>query len=467
MHQIMDLNSKFFLRNFQLLLLTSFSHRAMATKMSKISSLNDLDNSALMKLFERLSTEDLCTMKGICTRFRLLANKTFKRHHANDIIFENPIENMVHTTRIIKCFGKYITSVTIAGSVAWDLNTSTLQLIAQHCGSKLKKLRLLYFHFDKQTVAVMKTLASKLTIIELLYCSVDLEQHGVNYNVAFKAVENLKEFVIIGGTEEMDLKFLNKKWPALEKVELISVQLTDELILAQMLKKNRVMVHFSYVPNVPVTTKNAWINWFDNHELGLKDLSIELIDNIDYVPLFSRLKYLRRIVISCKGYNKPIHPLVTILSKVKTLEVFSLWNVNFCQLLTMPKLQHVKTLELREMHSVFDRNALVYELSKQWGKVENLYLDHSVVRGAEDLGLFVQNIPQLKDLFLCDMKTFYLLPDTMQFNVWCLRRFIQLHVYVDARFLTHRATTDRQIVFRAIKDRISQAVSVLCSSNLN
>lgn len=441
----------------------------MATKQSKLSSLNDLDNSSLKKLFERLPTEDLCTMKGICTRFRLLANKTFKRHHANDIIFENPIENMVQTTRIIKCFGRLITSVTIEGSVVWDLNTSTLQLIAQHCSSKLVKLRLFYFHFDKQTVAVMKTLASKLTTIELLYCSVDLKQHGVNYNVAFKAVENLKEFVIIGGTEDLDLKFLNKKWPALEKVELISVQLIDELNLAQMLKKNREMKYFSYLPNVPVQAKFTWMKWFDSYELGIEDLSIELIDNIDYVQLFSRLTNLRRIVISCKGYNKPIHSLVTILSKIKTLEVFSLWNVDFFQLLTMPKLQNIKTLELRDIHLVFDRNALVHELSKQWGKVENLYLDHSVVRGAEDLGLFVQNIPQLKNLFLCDMKTFHLLPDTMQFNVWCSRRFIQLHVYVDARYLTHRAITgpNRPIVFRAFKDRISQTVNVLCSNSLN
>lgn len=440
----------------------------MATKALSKPNLYDLDNNVLLKLFERFSLDDLCTMKGICTRFRMLAIKSFKQNHANNMVFDNPIENMVQTTRIIKCFGQRITSITIEGSVAWDLNLSTLQLIAQHCGCKLVKLRLICFNFDKQAVAVLKTMSSKLQTIELHYCTIESKQHAVNYNVAFKAMDNLKEFVIIGGTEEIDLKFLNKRWPALDKVEVIAVQLTDESVLCQVLKKNREIKYFSYLPNTPSECKHSWMNSFDNYAPHLVDLSIELVQNIDYAQLLKGLTTLQRIVISCEGYNKPIHPLITILSKMKTLEVFSLWNADFCQFLTMPKLKNVHTLELRELKSVFGITALVHEIAMQWINVETLYLDHSIIRAVEQLGHFVQNIPQLRNLYLCDMKSFFLMPNKMLFDLWCSKRFIQLHIFVDSRYLARQSThPENPIVFHAIKDRVSQSVNVVCGRTLN
>lgn len=441
----------------------------MASNMLKTSSLNDLDNNSLMKLLKQLSIDDLCTMTGVCRRFRLLARSTFKRHHAKSIIFENPIENMISITRIIKCFGELMKCIMIEGSIVWDLNLSLLKLLNEYCSYKLKKLRLIFFHFDKSSIFLMKTLASSLNTIQLLYCTIDAER-GVNYNVAFKAVENLKEFVVIGGTTELSLRFLNQKWPALQKVELLSVQLTDESILAQMLKKNRDIQYFGYFPMTSRLVKQPLALFIDSFAPKLEYLSIELNQKVScatYVQLLSELTNLQRIAINCNGYKKPIYKLIETISKFETLDVVSFWNIDFCQFLTMPEMKNIKTLELRGIVSIFDRCSLVNELNKNWSMVEDLYLDHSVIRFVDDLELIVENIDQLKNLHLCDVKTFSLMPNQGQFNAWCSKRSEKLQIYVDPRYMMGHQISDSSqvIVFHAIEDRFRQTVNVLCSTN--
>lgn len=442
----------------------------MTSNMLQTSSLDNLDNNCLMKLLEQLPIADLCTMAGVCHRFRSLARSTFKRCHAKNIIFGNPIENMASITRIIKCFGGLMKSIVIEGSVVWDLNFSILKLLNEYCGAKLKKLRLTFFHFDKSSTTVMKTLAASLTTIELLYCTVDADQHGVNYNVAFKSVENLKEFVVIGGTADISLRFLNQQWPALKKVELCSVQLTDESVLAQMLKKNRDIQYFGYFPMTSRLNQQPWVQSFDGFTPKLEDLSIELnqkISSATYVQLLSGLTNLRRIAINYNGYKKPIYKIIETISKYKTLEVVSFWNIDFCQFLTIPEIKNIKTLELRGINSIFDRCPLVNELIKHWNMVEHLYLDHSVIRSANDMELFVENIDQVKHLYLCDMKTFSLMPDQKQFNSWCSKRSETLHIHVDSRYMMGQQMSDESqlIVFHAIESRIKQTVNVLYSTN--
>lgn len=446
-----------------------FSSVEMASKIVKPESLNDLSNEILMKIMFCLPIEELCTLTGVCKRFRLLACTVFK-HYAKHMVFTNPIDRISQTTRIIKCFGQFIENVTLDGSIIWNLDQIILNLINQYCRS-LKKLRLIRIHFDKFSIAIMKALVRKLNTIELLYCTIEKNQFRVTYNIALKEVENLKELVIIGGSTEIDLKFLNKKWPEMEKLEIIGPQVANQQMLAQFLKKNRSIKYFSYLPDNPTLAQQSWMRWFDNSICqNIQELSIELNQGIYYSILFESLTKLRRIVINCGGYKEPIHRFIDILSKIDTLEVLSLWHVKCDEIFTIPVIVGLKTFELREVKSVLNRKFLVDTISKRWNNVENLYLDHSIVYSADNMGIFIENMMQLKNLYLCDMRSFCLLPTPSQYHAWCSKRHrCPVQIFVDSRDFPPNETIvpNQPVVFRAFNNRISQMVNVICGSSLN
>lgn len=431
------------------------------------SSLNDLNDKAILKLMEQLSLDDLCTMRGVCKRFRHLAKKTFRCHHAKQMEFDDLLLNWQTISRVIQHFGPMIESITINGSIAFELNTSVLQMLRKYCTYKLKQIRLNCIYFDKPTATAMKELAETLETIELFYCKTDSKLVGANYGTMFRNADSLKELVIVGNNDEIDLKFLNKKWTSIEKLEIVSPQLADENVLSLFLKKNPTVRCIGYLPRDPIKNAQSWLQALTSTP-DVEELSIELNTKINIASTLSKLKKLRRIAINCRGYNKSIHDVITALTKIATLEVLTLRNVEFRELVTLPKLPNIKTLELREVKSLFDRQVLVSELAKQWNHVENLCLDHSVVSSANDIEIFVENLPQLKNLFLCNMKSFYIMPNAMLYLSWCQQRINQLHIFLDARFLAECGIIDRsqKIVFQPMKNHIAQNIHVLCNSNL-
>lgn len=130
----------------------------------KVTNLNDLSDTALLSVMEYLSIDELCVVKGVCHRLRKMASRTFERRYDGAVHFDDLMFNMPEIVRIIKCFGPIIKSVTVHGSIAWELNTTILTLLTQKC-SKLKKLKLICYHFDKPEIAIMKTLAQHLEVI--------------------------------------------------------------------------------------------------------------------------------------------------------------------------------------------------------------------------------------------------------------------------------------------------------------
>lgn len=430
----------------------------------KISTLNDLDDFILLRCIEFLSLDDLCSIKGVSRRFQILANDTFERRFASQIHFENLIEKMPEISRTIKCFGNIITNVALDGSFVWDLNTSILKLLSKNC-SKLKKLRLICLHFDKIEISIMKKLAKNLETIELFYCTINIK-YGVNYNVFLKEADKMKEFVFIGRDEVIDLKCLNKCWTYMEKLEIMSARLVDEEVLVQFLRKNRKVKHFGYMSNLK---KSSWIDSFDNNALYLTELSIELNNNnINYMDLISGLTNLRRIVINCQGYDKSINELVGVLSKMKTIEVFGLWNASFHDFTTLQQFPNLQTLELRKMNTFYHLNTMILALQNSWNQVKNIYLDYSVICNANDIGLLVEEMEKIENIYLCDMKGFFLMPHAMQFQSWCKNRLNPLNIFVDSRYFVQHAFlgSSQKIVFQPFKDRISQIVNVICSANL-
>lgn len=438
----------------------------MALKHWKIPSLDDLDDKTILILFARFTLDDLCTMRGVCKRFRYLANKTFRHNFANRIHFDDLLMNISPATRIIHHFGQFMKSITINGSVAYPLNTSILQSLDNHCGSKLKKLRLICIYFDKPTHAVVKALVERLETVELMYCIIDSEQKGANYGTIFRSARLLKELVIIGRNEEINLKFLNKKWTFIEKVEIVSVQLDDETVLSNFLKKNSTIRCLSFLPVVPFQCKDSWIKELQNTP-DMEEISIDLNPNINIAHVLSKLTKLRRIAINCRGYNKPIHQIINVLTKIATLEVLSLSHVRFHEFVTLPKLPHINTLELREVESNVNQEILAIEFHKQWKNLENLWLDHSIVCNANHMGIFV-GLPMLKTLNLCNMKSFCLMPDAIQYQSWCSKRTKQLQIFVDSRYLARHGVINsiQPIVFRPFKDSLAQTVNMFCSAHL-
>ncbi|XP_055326955.1 uncharacterized protein LOC129580505 [Sitodiplosis mosellana] len=438
----------------------------MASKNHKATDFNDLCETSLLNVMEYLSVEELCVVKGVCRRLRKMASRTFERRYAGAVHFDDLMFNMPEIVRIIKCFGPIINSVTVNGSIAWELNTSILTMLTQKC-SKLKKLKLICYHFDKPEMAIMKTLVQHLETIELLYCTI-ATKHGVNYNVFLKVADELRELVFIGRDQEVDLKFLNKKFSSMQKLTIISARLTDEEVLGHFLRKNRSIKHFNYMPNVPLSYGRSWTSSFDNIVPRLTDISIDLNKNIDYVYLFSSFTQLRRVVISCQGYSEPIHDVVSQLAKMNTLKVLGLWKFGFRELLTLPKVNNIETLELRKIKSLFDLKALSHELNKQWGHVKNLYLDHTAVRDANDIEVLVNSVMQVKNLFLCDLRGFFIMPTATKYYLWCSNRMMPLNIFVDSHYLMQHTVSDpnQTIVFQPFKDRICQMVNVICADHL-
>lgn len=438
----------------------------MASKHHTVTNFNDLCDTFLLDVMKYLTIEELCVVKGVCRRLCKMAIKTFARRHAGAVHFDDLIFNMPEIVRIIRCFGPIIKSATVNGSIAWDLNTSILTMLTQKC-RKLKKLRLVCFNFDKPEMSIMKTLVQSLQTIELLFCTV-ADKYGVNHSVFLKTADEMKELMIIGHDQMIDLKCLNKRWTAMEKLIVISAKLTDEEVLGHFLRKNRAIKHFSYMPNAPLSCGRSWIDSFDNIAPYLSEICIELNKNNDYVQLFSSLTKLQRVVIRCQGYNGPIHDIFAQLAKINSLKVIGLWNISFPEFLTLPKLSNIETLELREIKSLFDLKTMTNEINKQWCNVENLYLDHTTIRDVNDVEVLVKNVKQLKNMFLCNIRGFFIIPDAIQYNIWCSIRTNPLNIFVDSRYLTQQTISDpsQNIVFQSFKNRTSEMVNVICAANL-
>lgn len=439
---------------------------------SKALKMNDLTDDVLLKLMERFDIDELCTINYVSKRFRLLASKVFTQRYANHLRFANPIENMNQTTQIIACFGHLMERITIEGSIAWELNESTLKQIDQHSTNKLQKISLIYFYFNKTIITIMKTLAAKLSAIELLYCRFDGEQRGVNCNIAFKSMVNLKEFVVVGCGESIELQFLNKKWENLKTFQVISTRINDTLSISQFLKKNPTIRKFAYLPSVPDVAaegadkfgRQSWLECLDS---DLRELAIEVNDNFDwnYVQLFKVLKKLQRITIKCNGQNQSISRFVRIFSKIDSLQAFCLWNASEKIIFDIPALMNIKTLELREIQNIADRMNLACGLTSRYGYIENLYLDHSAVQSANELGFYIENMPHLKQLHLCHMKSIDLMPATEQYLSWCSKRTSPIQVFIDSRYVKLNDSfgdSSQPVVFKGFNDRINH----ICTSSL-
>ncbi|XP_031638725.1 uncharacterized protein LOC116350887 [Contarinia nasturtii] len=434
-------------------------------------SLNDLGDKFLLNSMLYLPLNELCVMKGVCQKFRILANKAFKRRSGGQIRCDNLIENFQQIAHILRCFGSTIKGVTIDGSFVWDLNTSLLTLLNEHC-TKLTKLRLVCLHFEKADINIMKTLIQRLESMEMFYCTIATAR-GINYNVFLKEAHFLKEFTFIGQEQVIDLKCLNNRWPYMEKLQIISAHLDEEEILNQFLRKNQTVKYFCYTPNILHPIKRSWCPWTKMQTIDflsdLVELSIELNKTTKYQPIFKDLIKLQRIVINCQAYNKPIDELVEILAKKKSLNVLGLWNLEFDDISTLPKLTNIVTLELREIKPKVDQKTLSAALKTQWNTVKNLYLDYTTVRDVDDLEFFVVKGTQLENLYLCNVKGLFIMPDHEQYDTWCTKRRKHLNIFIDPFYLMKQQSyfgKNKKIQFKTFKEPIGQYVNVICGANL-
>lgn len=440
-----------------------FFFSEMETKHSSQPSIFSLKDDLIMEIIKYLPLNDLCSVKGVCRRLQFLAKKTFYRHYSNHIQFDDLFMNFSEITRIVKHFGEYMKSITIDGSVAFPLNTSLFTLLNKHCGCRLVKLRLNFVHVDKPTATVLKALAERLETVELFYCTINSTQVGANYGTIFRTANQLKEFVIVGRNEEIDLKFINKKWKSIEKLQIFAARLTDDAVLAGFLRKNPDVRCIVYLPDEPVRNRKSWLQELP---LNIEELTIELFpgENINY--MLSKMMNLQRITINCRNYTKSICPVINTLTEIETL---SLHGVDFDDFIISSRMSNIKSLELCEIKNLRDRKKLASSIKNAWKGVVNLSLDHSIVRNADDLGVFVEALPMLQTLYLRNMKTFDLLPDALQYQSWCSKWAKKLNIYVDSRFLTHRRTIvpSQQIEFRPLKDHFAQTVDIFSSSDFD
>lgn len=440
----------------------------MEMKHSSPSTIFSLKDDLIMEIIKYLPLNDLCSMKGVCRRLQFLAKKSFYRQYSNHIQFDDLLMNLGEITRIVKHFGEYMKSITIDGSVAFPLNTSLINSLNKHCGCRLVKLRLNFFHVDKPTAIVLKALAERLETVELFYCTINSTQVGANYGTIFRTANQLKEFVIVGRNEEIDLKFINKKWKSIEKLQIFGARLIDDDVLVGLLRKNPGVRCLMYLPDEPVQSRTSWLNLIlkSSLSLNIEELTIEMFPGEDISYLLSKMTNLQRITINCRNYTESICPVINTLTEIETL---SLHGVDFDDFIMSSRMSNIKSLELCEIKNLHDRNRLASSIKNAWKSVVNLSLDHSIVRNADDLGVFVEALPTLQTLYLRNMKTFDLLPDALQYQSWCSKWANKLNIFVDSRFLTHRGTIvpSQQIEFRPLKDHFAQTVDIFSSADFN
>lgn len=411
-------------------------------------TITSLSDEVLLKSMEYLTLDELCSVRQTCQRFHTLSNQLFEANHADHVEFDNLIDNMQPIRRIIRCFGPLIKNLTINGSFLWELNHATMNLVNINC--KLTNLRLICFRIDKSIASQLKQVLQFVEKLEILYCPINIERSRSGFEQIFQLSEELHELTIVCPSASLDSKFLTLKFKSLKKLNIIVDQLTDEKNLATFFNNHSKLQHFSYLPQ-SIKTPSTWSKAVLSRKLEGLGLQMTNDKEIDLIVNMNRLK---RIVIDCSQCDRSIVTLVTALAEIDTLETVSLWSMKysmkFCNALV--ELKEIKTLELRQFSGTCDLKEMISaNLGKKLKSLKNLYLDSTCVRTATDVELLARHFRKLDNLYLCDMKNVYLLPDTTQLDTWCQSIAFNMNIFIDSRYIAQLQNNNNNVDADAVK----------------
>lgn len=402
-----------------------------------------------------------------------LSEQLFEEHfRANRIDFDDLIINFAEIKNTIESFGQWMQNISINGSIMWTMNDEILELIQRSC--KPKQLRLCCFQINKSTVPILARVLRCVEKLELFYCPTNVGKIRNGFDQLFENCDHLKELSIVHPNATIESKFLSTKFTNLTKLHLIIGELSDPNVMATFLKNNPKLEKFVYLPqNVSTKKITPWFNQVKKLPKNLEEFGVMMsTDDVGHhLDLLSKLNGLKRIHIECNNMDQSMDEVLEELAEHKSLEVLSIWKPKFLIKLcnALAKMTNLKTLELRQFSNTYEINKMIKSNMSKKMNLENLYLDETSVKNANDLIVLLDNFRSLNNLYLCDVRNVFLLRDANELDVWPSKISPNTNIIIDHHCIlqiqnnnsTSSSIDDDNYAFVPFKSRMSQMFNVL------
>lgn len=396
-----------------------------------------------------------------------LSEYLYKEHFANRTEFDDLIINFAEIQNTIELFGQWMQNISINGSIMWTLNDEILELILRYC--KPRQLRLCCFQINKSTVPILAQVLQFVEKLELVYCPTNVGNTHNRFDQLFQNCDQLEDLSIIHPDATMESKFLTTKFPNLTKFHLIIGKLSDTNSMAIFIKNHPKLERFVYLPqNVSTKKTIPWFNQVKKLPKNLEEFGVMMsIDDVyHHLELLSKLNGLKRIHIECNNIDKSMDAVLEELAKHKSLEVLSIWKTKFLIKFgnAFAKMTNLKTLELRQFSNSYVIDKMIKSNMTKHLNLENLYLDRTSVKNANDLTVLLENFKDLKNLYLCDVKNIFLLRGANELDGWHSRIRSAIKIIIDRNCIwqLQNSKNNNSIgLFVPFKDRMSQMFNVL------
>lgn len=136
-------------------------------------SITDLNDDCLVEIFRLLDEGDLWNVVDTCRRFRVAGKMAYPLiHQASNMMVDDDWEeeSVKFINANLRRFGSEVSKLEISGTYG---STTDLTFHLDHCGEKLRSLRLENLLFNKDTALKIKTISENLESLMLKDCNID------------------------------------------------------------------------------------------------------------------------------------------------------------------------------------------------------------------------------------------------------------------------------------------------------
>lgn len=382
--------------------------KSSGRKIAKSTTIYDLNDFVIRKIFGYLSDFDLFNVADACSLFRENAQAAFHHRYRSDSfnisvcsndesVFWNDTQVHLHLHRlpaILRIFGSSMRSLGIAlNKYAHKHSQKVIELIVQYCGMTLTELSLAHFELSVELVPVMRPLLSRLQKLQLFWCFwlPDLAESDM-----LSSCTNLHT-LSISGKSGCDPLYSQAQFPKLESFTLSGCNKSHSGTIEDFLTKNPQLKEFAITScsfvDIDVFQSIA------NHTPQIERVTFLFNGSLmghgqasEYAADLKRLTALKSLKIECKAW---LLPLITELAAAHIpLEHLALWN---CKLSGSGIVNEIAELsQLKKLELVVD----IHKLNREKRKFIGLaHLNPSVdVIWDYNLVEYVRNTPEIAEI---------------------------------------------------------------------
>lgn len=322
------------------------------------TSILDLNDDCLREVFERFSLDDLCAVADTCSRFKGIAQESFKTLKQKKLEFRKgyPIpyeQQLKQFSKVLRNFGAWIEEIHSSEIESLQCRNRFLELVSLYCSEKLTKLQLC-FPYENMTEEFVYRIRPSLRHLEKLQLSCyTFEQLFLEVLPVWSP--NLRELQlycdpyvkVIQGTLG-----LRQNYPKLERVTFIDVKFDD---IMEFLKWNPQLKEFSQSGTYHGTepqTRGLIFQCIASYtpnivklKIGVSSMTKEL--DRKYIKCLSQLSALKSLHIFTLNYRSLYFPLSEIDFASVPLDDLKLdnWDLRG-EAIEITKLKKLKSLTL-------------------------------------------------------------------------------------------------------------------------